>query len=336
MEPAHKKFKSLFDESDPDRIAQSGMEEYKTMFSQKPQSYTQSEMEPMPGPSRLNAVPEEDEESGVSAPAISQTQSSQLNGARGQKRKVGDEDVDMDDEENPRHKARTTGPSEPVVAVEKNGGAEKEKTKTKTTDAASTEKPKSKTLGKTRATVTKAEKSTGASGGKEDKDEAFLKAVASTKRGKKKEDDYDREFNNLRISKPDLNNPQRDEWAVLEEFGDDGDLRGNFMVVVEMDVFKKEPRTNQGVYRRAEGRQDWVGKPDFKKFKKVSHDPTRSRPPAYMDSHDVQKSSAERRPPVELVVEETPEFNFGTSAYNNSFEPSSVLISTTMFIKEVA
>lgn len=99
-----------------------------------------------------------------------------------------------------------------------------------------------------------------------DKDEAFLKAVATKKRGKVMNDALDREFNNLRISRPELEqDDQRKEWAVLEDFGDDGDLRGNFMVIVEIDVKEGGERT----LRRSESRLDWEGRPDFKKFKKV-------------------------------------------------------------------
>ncbi|THH27257.1 hypothetical protein EUX98_g6930 [Antrodiella citrinella] len=274
VEPAHKKFKALFDESDPDRIAQSDMQEYKSMFTQK-QSFTQSEIE---------RQAKEEEESILER---SQTQATQ-SAPRGQKRKVDGEDVEMVDEEHPRHRARTAGPEEPVVPEKTT-----EKSAKKTTEPA--EKTKAKVPGKSaKVTTAKAEKSKGASDGKEDKDDAFLKAVASTKRGKKKEDDFDREFNNLRIAKPDLRRQEvANEWAVLEEFGDDGNLRGNFMVVVEMDVFRKEPRKDQGVYRRGEERLDWEGKPDFKKFKK--------------------KSSGEKRALIELVAEEQPEFNFGAT-----------------------
>ncbi|TCD62281.1 hypothetical protein EIP91_007100 [Steccherinum ochraceum] len=287
-EPSHKKFKDLFDQSDPDKVAQSGMEEYKSMFSQN-RSFTQSEAVGASGfkpPSRLNAVAEEEEESGTSMPIESESQASR-SGTRKQKRKAVDEDVEMDDEENPRHKRRTEGPEEPMAV---------EKPAEKAAATESVEKPKSKALGKTKVTVGKAEKSQGASGGKVDKDDAFLKAVASTKRGKKKEDEFDREFNNLRISKPDLKRDEAaHEWAVVEQFGDDENIRGNFMVVVEMEVFRKEPRKDQSVYRRGEGRMDWEGKPDFKKFKK--------------------KGAVERRPPIELVVEQEPEFNFGANLH---------------------
>jgi hypothetical protein len=104
---------------------------------------------------------------------------------------------------------------------------------------------------------------TGAAPGKPDTDAAFLKALASTKRGKKAEDQFDRQFNQLKISKPGLDK-EEEEWAVLEDFGDDRNVRGNFMVVVEMEVFRKEGGRPGG-----EVSVDWGQRPNFKKFKKV-------------------------------------------------------------------
>ena len=113
----------------------------------------------------------------------------------------------------------------------------------------------------------------GAQPGKPDQDQAFLKALASQKKTRKRnaEDVTDREFNNLRISKPEVQKDEQvKEWEVLEEdeFAKDEDLRGNFMVIVEMDVPDRRERVN----RRAGGRLDWEGRPDFKKFRPVSVD----------------------------------------------------------------
>lgn len=110
---------------------------------------------------------------------------------------------------------------------------------------------------------------TGAPAGRPDTDAAFLKAIASTKRGKKTEDAFDREFNNLKISKPDLEHEEQEkEWNVLADFGDDSGIRGNFMVVMEMEIFRKDDgsraRSSHAV------NTDWEGKPNFKKFKKVT------------------------------------------------------------------
>jgi hypothetical protein len=99
-----------------------------------------------------------------------------------------------------------------------------------------------------------------------DKDEAFLTAVASKKRGKKSEDEFDREFNKLRISKPDLQREDDQQaWEVLGDFDGIPNIRGNFMVVMDLDLFKN----SNG--RREVARDDaaFTNRPNFKKFKKV-------------------------------------------------------------------
>ncbi|KAI5999737.1 hypothetical protein EDC04DRAFT_2974786 [Pisolithus marmoratus] len=123
--------------------------------------------------------------------------------------------------------------------------------------------------------------------GQLDTDQAFLTAVASKKRGKKGEDDFDREFNKLRISKPDIHREQEEDWAVLGDFDDDvRNIRGNFMVVVEMDVCGNARSREITAVRR-----DYEGKPNFKKFKKT---PTPSS-----------------RYPVELVMKADDDYGVG-------------------------
>lgn len=111
------------------------------------------------------------------------------------------------------------------------------------------------------------DKNTGAPAGQPDTDDAFLKAIASTKRGKKTEDEFDREFNNLRISKPELARRDPEEWDLLSEFGDDSGLRGNFMVIVQMDVCMRSGSST--ALKEKEVNREWDGKPNFKKFKTV-------------------------------------------------------------------
>lgn len=119
------------------------------------------------------------------------------------------------------------------------------------------------------------------SNNKLDTDENFLKAVNSMKRGKKHEDNFDREFNQLRITKPrnvnvDATGPGTDvpetavaPWDTIDDFGDTG-IRGNFMIVVEMDIQRgasakfAPPARNDDVTR-----PQWIGRPNFKKFKTV-------------------------------------------------------------------
>jgi hypothetical protein len=104
---------------------------------------------------------------------------------------------------------------------------------------------------------------------KPDLDEDFLDAVAANKkRDEGKKDSCDREFKNLRISQLDVREETREQdWAVLEKFGDDRNIRGNFMVVMEIDVFKTDV-TSKGVDAPKVNPEA-----DFKKFKKVCHIP---------------------------------------------------------------
>jgi hypothetical protein len=111
----------------------------------------------------------------------------------------------------------------------------------------------------------------GAAPGKPDTDAAFLKAVASTKRGKKAEDEFDREFNKLKISKPEVQpDDQEKEWAVLDDFEGDKGIRGNFMVVLELDVYSRQ----NGRRNLKDSRLEWHHQPNFKKFRKVSSSST--------------------------------------------------------------
>lgn len=113
----------------------------------------------------------------------------------------------------------------------------------------------------------------GAAPGKPDTDAAFLQALASTKKGRRREDDFDREFNNLRISKPELEHEAEadaDDWRVLADFGDESNIMGNFMVIVEMDVPDKGTGSGRAQSKDAQIlKAEWRGKSDFKKFKKV-------------------------------------------------------------------
>lgn len=117
-----------------------------------------------------------------------------------------------------------------------------------------------------------------------DTDDNFLRAVNSVKKGKKQEDVFDKEFNELKISKPDVKemdkqrSQREEEWKLMsrEDFGDET-LRGNFMVVVELDISVESARARsaaRGVGRVVagpleQGSEKWAGRPNFKKFKKV-------------------------------------------------------------------
>lgn len=244
-EPPLKKFKALFDASAPESSGwdalQSGSGVEYLLALDTGISQTQSESlglgmstsaEEVP---RTAVVREEEEE---------MTQSQVPGGRRKRALEVVDEDAEMEVE--PPAKRQATGGRAVSVAPAPTAG-----------------KPRSTMA----ATVTATEKKGGAGApvGQPDTDSAFLKAIASTKRGKKTEDVFDREFNKLKISKPEVTvREPEEEWKVLEEFGDDAGIRGNFMTVVEIEVFRRDGRGQE-----REPLREWGGKPDFKKFKKV-------------------------------------------------------------------
>lgn len=109
-------------------------------------------------------------------------------------------------------------------------------------------------------------KNRGALPNQPDKDPKFLEVLASTSkksRGKKVDDTFDREFNQLRISA--LEQRREEEAAVWEKFEKDMDIRGNFMVIEVVDLFRKDG----GRRTRAPPAENEAGVPNFKKFKKV-------------------------------------------------------------------
>lgn len=230
MPPPLKKFKALFEETDPDRVeTQSGaisysgaedLDDYNDDFGSTNQTQTQTQSGAEASKKRaqrLQAVPEEAEESQSQA--------------------------------------------EPLADVQMGTNVEPPRVEQ--------DQPTASGSNQLHSTARRANSSTGAAPGKPDTDNAFLKALASTKKGKRAEDDFDREFNNLRISKPEIaKDAAAKQWEVLEDFGDDGDLRGNFMMIVEMDVPTKE-NSNGARSTVREMRTSWQGKPDFKKFKKA-------------------------------------------------------------------
>ncbi|SJL06695.1 uncharacterized protein ARMOST_10037 [Armillaria ostoyae] len=251
-EPAYKKHKALFDASDPEKAGITFDGTNFSGFQSGAASQTQSQSETLgsrsSGSGALQPVREEEEE----------TQQSGPEGSRGQKRKSVSEDVEMAGvEEALAPTPETDAPPAKKRAVDNVNAVQRLPTTTIQAEDRTRSKPPS--------TVQPSKSKSGAPLGKPDTDDAFLKAIASTKRGKKNEDEFDREFNKLKISKPELNkeNPE-DEWKVLEQFGDDDSVRGNFMMIVTMEVTGK----HGGRTRQTETNVEWQGKPDFKKFKK--------------------------------------------------------------------
>ncbi|KAF4565570.1 hypothetical protein EYR40_002363 [Pleurotus pulmonarius] len=225
VEPPLKKFKALFDASDPDRL--------EDMFSQ---TQTQSSSDPtrdsVQRPPALADVREEEEET---QPPVAKPPSA---GARGTKRKSPPRSTNDDN---------STGPP--------------------------ADQPRSS---KRRQTETQ---STG-TGSQLDQDVAFLKAVASAANQPEADVELDEDFRQLRVAEEDRENEAK-AWAVLEEFGDDSHLRGNFMVVVEMDLYRKDLSKRRAEAEAASAR--WQGVPNFKKFKKKKTDVVR-KPPIVLEA----------------------------------------------------
>ncbi|KDQ22694.1 hypothetical protein PLEOSDRAFT_163587 [Pleurotus ostreatus PC15] len=220
VEPPLKKFKALFDASDPDKL--------EDMFSQ---TQTQSTSDPIRDsvqrPTALADVREEEEET---QPPVAKPPSV---GLRGIKRKSPPRSTNDD---NP------TGPPADLPRSSKRRQTETQSTGT---------------------------------GSQLDQDVAFLKAVASAANQPDADIELDEDFRQLRVAEEDRENEAK-AWAVLEEFGDDSHLRGNFMVVVEMDLYRKDLSKRRAEAEAASAR--WQGVPNFKKFKKKKTDVVRKAP----------------------------------------------------------
>jgi hypothetical protein len=293
------KYKDLFDASHPDRAPTDTL-------SETTQGHRATDIH------MLSTVPEEQESHGQNWDSTSGSRSSN-NNMRGTKRGRPTEDEDNNDDGHDvvmvdvaadagldantadgTHRAKrravdlTTAQQPPTVPQNPNPST----TTTSPTTTTSTQLPKlGAKHGAKPPSSSRHPLSTSTNHHKPDTDVNFLKAVNSTKRGKKLEDDFDREFNLLRIAKPKSTNTDRAAssapdsaptvtattattvapWDAIDDFGDVG-IRGNFMVVVEMDVqrgssAKPAPssRTNND-----DAHPEWIGRSNFKRFKKVS------------------------------------------------------------------
>lgn len=234
VEPPLKKFKSLFEESDPNRLALS-------LPSYNPEVTQESHLEHLSLPTDGSLGQEEH------WPTIDGDEASQDHTtaeSRGTKRRADTEDTG-------------DGPLSPG-STERDNFARPQKRRMMERASTSIAETNLQHL----------QPHGGAKLGEPDTDTHFLTALASMKRGKGSEDSFDREFNNLKISKPDLEREVIEkEWDLLDEFDDEHNVRGNFMLVVELEAHKKGGAGGTGTMRT--GRIDWEGKPDFKKFRKV-------------------------------------------------------------------
>jgi hypothetical protein len=239
------------------------------------------------GVGMLSAVPEEQE-------SLSQ---SQIGDARGTKRsRADDDDAEMVDEAggNAENEKQTRPPKRRAVGANAAPATQPKpnSASTQTQNSGAVEAAAAVT-GVNRAGKLPSSAAKSSSTNKLDTDETFLKAVNSMKRGKKHEDDFDREFNQLRITNPKAKKKQdkdkdKDQitedavrtatigdatavdrpWDAIDDFGDVG-LRGNFMVVVEMDILRSSARSTLTARSQNAANSEWVGRPNFKKFKTV-------------------------------------------------------------------
>lgn len=258
-EPPHKKFKALFEASDPNKMILEGSQAFDAAYDNavgtQNESVTQTVQSPAFAPPKRLPVVAEEEES--------------LSG--------------------PSQRAKSVAFEVPPP-VEEDGGqmsAAQTRTKSKT--------PLSRQPSEQPRVTAKFKKA--ADGGKHviDKDQAFLTAVASKKRGKKTEDEFDREFNKLRITKPDL---QREEqpWMDMGDF-DLPNIRGNFMVIEDLEVYKYSDRYREAIKNNTRDSAN-MNVPNFKKFKKKLNGP--------------------RRPPIDLVLAEENDYGIGAGYWKHT------------------
>ncbi|GJJ14274.1 hypothetical protein Clacol_008538 [Clathrus columnatus] len=260
--PQSKKFKALFEESGRGEI----------------QSLPVEESEETPGVSggsqhmNLEALREEEEETQPQFQSHPPDKRPPLNRKRKlvsiEEEEEASQDVEMEEYQQPSKKRAIEGNnaidhSQDLLQINANApGSSEINTNDRINDAIQP-LPNKKTKAK------------GAAPGKPDTDPSFLMAMASLKRGKRTEDDFDREFNQLRISKPKLADGGSKEneapWNLngVDDFERDIGIRGNFMQIVEMDVWRGNQSRSQRSSERYQGeRVDWEGRQNFKKFKK--------------------------------------------------------------------
>ncbi|KAJ3746314.1 proline-rich protein [Lentinula detonsa] len=244
-EPVLKKFKALFEATnDPDQadvlMSQLLVDDTSTESQSRPSTAVDAHNTGTTFRQTLDTISED-----------TQTPSSSSSNPKGRKRKAaldGEDMIDVENEATSQSRAGSIAPASKKQAIEQVNAV-----------VPSSQKPPS--------TAKAGKVQQGAPPGKPDTDPVFLKAVASTKRGKKTEDDFDREFNKLKLSKPELGRDKEspeDEWAILDDFQNDQNIRGNFMVIVEMDAYKDRFPDK----RPAAINPEWDGQPNFKKFKR--------------------------------------------------------------------
>lgn len=260
-EPPHKKFKALFEASDPNKIILEGSQDFDAACDNavgtQNESVTQTVGSPaVVAPKRLPVVAEEEES---------------LSG--------------------PSQRAKSVAFVPPRVEEDGGSSSQMSVTQTRTKSKA----PLSRQPSEPPRATAKSKKIIDSGKHVVDKDEAFLTAVASKKRGKKAEDEFDREFNKLRIAKPDLQREEQ-QWTDVGDF-DLPNIRGNFMVIVDLEVYKYSNHYREAVKNDTRDSAN-MNVPNFKKFKKKINGP--------------------RRPSIELVLAEENDYGMGAGYWKDT------------------
>lgn len=297
-EPPLKKFRALFEGTeDPSTSAgASGHASFAVTQTQPPTTQSQSQRPLAPsvgtskGTTQLSAVMELDEDGAEVSRELPLTAGTSATGTK--RRRDEDGDVEMAD-------------AMPPPAAKK-----RKETQTQASQAAVALSEKDKKGG--------AKGKTGAVGGvlsAADKNDKVLTALASLKKGKRTEDNFDREFNALRISKPESDHERRarEEDEFFAHFDFEEGLRGKKCIEVREYVLPERQRADGPEREASTGagrgplgmwKPAWEGAPNYKKFKKVVGGAATA---------EARNSGGGR---VELVCPEEKDFGMGSSAYS--------------------
>ncbi|KAH8826984.1 hypothetical protein DL96DRAFT_1605077 [Flagelloscypha sp. PMI_526] len=285
--PATKKYREFYHATDPSKMAsQEDIQRSWEISQQQSQSVVDLNADSPPAEPRLPPVREEEEES----------QSQHAGTSQAKKRKASSSEAIGGDSLESQAKRRAI---EDINAVQRSleagviaGAASLARKPTAPVTAGAASKPESINKGSR----------VGAAPGHPDKDVAFLQAIASQKKGKKGEDEFDREFNNLKITRTKRGAP-----ATIEE---EEHMVEDMLVSADQQARQQEQERQQRmdeqeeaveavdyhpVRHRASGvytgdNASWLGKPNFKKFKKRQAEPTirtKSKEKIRLVGHDV-------------------------------------------------
>ncbi|KAJ9093616.1 hypothetical protein QFC19_008284 [Naganishia cerealis] len=145
------------------------------------------------------------------------------------------------------------------------------------------------------------------------KDTEFLQTITKARKGAKEPDEFDLEFNALKIARPKKSAPPKvygaglfDASTIYNSVLDlDTDVTGNFIKIERVNLFRKDKELDPAP------KQDWAGRPNFKKFRKVTTT-------LALISHSclililwLEQQEISRRAPVKLNLAPAADFGIG-------------------------